>query len=103
MDKSDRFRYTESMEKVRRFLAYYKPHLGLFILDLTCAMVVAAVDVAFPLVTQYILRTLLPAMTVDEQYALLASNGMLVKRPLLITEDKVLIGFKSAEWETLLK
>ena len=53
------------MEKLRRFLAYYKPHLGLFILDLSCALVVAAVDVAFPLVTQYILRTLLPAMALD--------------------------------------
>jgi ATP-binding cassette subfamily B protein len=53
------------MEKLRRFLAYYRPHLGLFILDLTCALVVAAVDVAFPLVTQYILRTLLPAMSRD--------------------------------------
>ncbi len=53
------------MEKLRRFLAYYGPHKGLFILDLSCALVVAAVDVAFPLVTQYILRTLLPAMTVD--------------------------------------
>ncbi len=53
------------MEKVRRFLAYYRPHLGLFLLDLSCALVVAAVDVAFPLVTQYILRTLLPAMAAD--------------------------------------
>ena len=53
------------MKKVRRFLAYYKPHTGLFVLDLTCALVVAAVDVAFPLVTQYILRTLLPEMAVD--------------------------------------
>ena len=53
------------MEKLRRFLAYYGPHKGLFILDLACALVVAAVDVAFPLVTQYILRTLLPAMALD--------------------------------------
>ena len=53
------------MEKLRRFFAYYRPHLGLFLLDLTCALVVAAVDVAFPLVTQYILRTLLPAMAVN--------------------------------------
>ena len=50
---------------MRRFFAYYKPHKGLFILDLVCALAVAAVDVAFPLVTQYILRTLLPAMTVN--------------------------------------
>ena len=53
------------MEKLRRFFAYYKPHLGLFVLDLACATVVAAVDVAFPLVTQYILRTLLPEMVLD--------------------------------------
>ena len=65
MDKSGCIRYTDRMEKVRRFLAYYKPHMGLFLLDLTCALIVAAVDVAFPLVTQYILRTLLPAMTMD--------------------------------------
>ena len=65
MDKTDPIRYTEPMEKLRRFLAYYKPHIGLFIMDLACALTVAAVDVAFPLVTQYILRTLLPAMVLD--------------------------------------
>ena len=39
-----------------------------------------------------------PAMTEDEQYALLATDGMLVKRPLLIGEDFVLVGFREAEW-----
>lgn len=34
----------------------------------------------------------------DEQFALLASDEMLVKRPLLIGEDFVLVGFKEAEW-----
>ena len=53
------------MEKLRRFLAYYGPHKGLFALDLTCALIVAAVDVSFPLVSQHILRTLIPAMAVD--------------------------------------
>ena len=38
----------------------------------------------------------------EEQLKLLATNGMLVKRPLLVTEDKVLTGFKEAEWEKLL-
>ena len=37
----------------------------------------------------------------EEQLALLATNGMLVKRPLVIGEDFVLIGFKEAEWERL--
>ena len=40
----------------------------------------------------------LPAMSEDEQFALLATNGMLVKRPLLIGEDFVLVGFREAEW-----
>ena len=40
----------------------------------------------------------LPAMSEDEQFALLATNGMLVKRPLLIGEGFVLVGFREAEW-----
>lgn len=45
------------------------------------------------------LKDKLPAMTEDEQYALLATDGMLVKRPLLIGEDFALSGFKVKEWE----
>jgi arsenate reductase len=41
----------------------------------------------------------LPDMSEDEQFKLLASDGMLVKRPLLVTKDKVLTGFKEKEWE----
>lgn len=44
------------------------------------------------------LKDKLPEMTEDEQIALLSQNGMLVKRPLVIAEDKVLIGFKEEEW-----
>ena len=53
------------MSTIKRFLSYYKPHIGLLVLDLSCAFVVAAIDVAYPLLTQYILRTLLPKMAVD--------------------------------------
>lgn len=45
------------------------------------------------------LKDKLPHMTEDEMISLLATNGMLVKRPLLIGEDFVLVGFKEAEWE----
>lgn len=45
------------------------------------------------------LKDKLPTMTEDEQYALLATDGMLVKRPLLIGEDFALLGFKVKEWE----
>lgn len=48
------------------------------------------------------LKDRLPAMTEDEQYALLASDGMLVKRPLLICGDTVLPGFRQADWEQAL-
>lgn len=46
----------------------------------------------------------LPDMTEEEMYALLATDGMLVKRPIVVGEDFVLVGFKEAEWiEKLLK
>lgn len=49
------------------------------------------------------LKEKLPEMSEEEQLQLLATNGMLVKRPLLITENgKILTGFKEKEWEELL-
>lgn len=46
------------------------------------------------------LKDKLPAMTEDEQLHLLASDGMLVKRPLLVGDDFILLGFKPAEWSS---
>ena len=45
------------------------------------------------------LKDRLPGMSEEEQYNLLASDGMLVKRPLLVGEDFVLAGFKEQEWK----
>lgn len=45
----------------------------------------------------------LPDMSEEEQLALLSSDGMLIKRPLLIGEAEVFVGFKPAEWERILK
>lgn len=45
------------------------------------------------------LKDRLAEMSDDEKIELLASDGMLVKRPLLIDEDRVLVGFKEKEWE----
>lgn len=47
------------------------------------------------------LKDKLPSMSEEEQFALLATNGMLVKRPLLIGEDAVLIGFRPQQWEKI--
>jgi arsenate reductase len=49
------------------------------------------------------LKDKIPTMTEEEQYALLATNGMIVKRPLVIGDDFVLVGFKEKEWEEKLK
>lgn len=48
------------------------------------------------------LKDRLPTMSEEEQLRLLASDGMLVKRPLVIAEGKILTGFREKEWETLL-
>lgn len=45
------------------------------------------------------LKDELPEMTEEEQYALLATDGMLVKRPLLVGDDYVLAGFKESDWK----
>ncbi len=48
------------------------------------------------------LKDKLPSMTEEEQFSLLSTDGMLVKRPILVAEDKVLVGFREAEWSSAL-
>ena len=49
------------------------------------------------------LKDRLPAMSRQEQLELLASDGMLVKRPIVVTADGVLVGFREKDWEKLLQ
>ena len=49
------------------------------------------------------LKDKLPEMSQEEQLDLLATDGMLVKRPILVGDDVVLVGFRQAEWEAALK
>ena len=49
------------------------------------------------------LKDKLPGMSRQEQLELLASDGMLVKRPILVRSDAVLVGFKEEQWEKLLQ
>ena len=49
------------------------------------------------------LKDQLPGMSEDEQFALLATDGMLVKRPILVGDGFVLTGFRQAEWDEKLK
>ncbi len=46
------------------------------------------------------LKDRLPEMSQEEQLRLLSSDGMLVKRPLVILEDRILVGFREKEWES---
>ena len=46
---------------LRKFISYYKPYKGLFILDMTCAFFIAAIELVYPLISRYALNTLLPA------------------------------------------
>ena len=48
---------------------------------------------------EFQLKEKLPSMSEEEQLKLLASNGMLVKRPLIVDGNTVIAGFKEAEWE----
>lgn len=45
------------------------------------------------------LKDKLPAMSEEEQLRLLSTDGMLVKRPIIVDDNKILIGFKETEWE----
>ena len=47
------------------------------------------------------LKDKLPEMSEEEQLKLLATNGMLVKRPIVVEGDKVLVGFRESEWGNL--
>ena len=49
------------------------------------------------------LKDKLPTMSEEEQFALLASDGMLVKRPILVGDDFVLVGFKEEQWAEKVK
>ena len=49
------------------------------------------------------LKDKLPGMSEDEMFKLLASDGLLVKRPIAVADGKVLVGFKQAEWEEAFK
>lgn len=49
------------------------------------------------------LKDKLPTMSEEEMLRLLASNGMLVKRPLMVAEDTILTGFKEADWAERIK
>ena len=55
------------------FASYYRPHLGLFILDMSCALMIATIDLAFPLVSRYALSDLLPQNAYTTFFVIMAA------------------------------
>lgn len=45
---------------LKKFIGYYRPHVGLFAPDMVCALLIAAVDLLFPMVSRYAMQELLP-------------------------------------------
>ena len=66
------------MNKIKRFARYYKPHIGLFLLDIGCATLVAAVDVAFPLLTNFLLKKLFPEIEQTGAHNLIVLFAILI-------------------------
>ncbi len=64
---------TKPRGTIAAFASYYRPHIGLFILDMACALMIAAVDLAFPLVSRYALRTLLPQNAYTTFFVIMAA------------------------------
>ncbi|MDO4493552.1 MAG: ABC transporter ATP-binding protein [Clostridia bacterium] len=88
------------MNRLKRFIAYYKPHSKLFALDLGCATAMCAVDLAFPLVTQYIVKDLLPK--VPESPALIGLFFKLIVVAFLMYALRSVLQFTVSYWGHLL-
>ena len=65
---------------IKKFASYYKPYLGLFSIDMLCALFIAAVDLVYPLISKYALEELLPNNQVTAFYVFM---GILVAAYLL--------------------
>ena len=70
----------ENKSSLKHFVSYYRRHWRLFVLDLACALMIAAVDLAFPLASRYAMTTLLPA---DMYHTFFIIMGALVAAYLL--------------------
>ena len=62
----------EKKSTIGLLLSYFKPHAGLFALDMTCAVIVSAIDLVFPLATRHALNVLLPDQKFQAFFALMA-------------------------------
>ena len=72
--------YTEPVNKkhsVKRFIPYYKPYKALFFTDLFCAVLIAGIELAFPMMTRHVLQTVIPEGTAGRLISILATMFVL--------------------------
>ena len=55
---------------VKNFIKYYRPHLKLFIIDMICAVAIAVIDLIFPIITDHVLKELIPSAQNNEDKVL---------------------------------
>ena len=66
----------QEQSALRIFLSYFKPHRGLFILDMICALIIALIDLAFPYISRWCMYELLPKSAYQTFFAVMAAVGI---------------------------
>ena len=66
----------QEQSALRIFLSYFKPHRGLFILDMICALIIALIDLAFPYISHWCMYELLPKSAYQTFFAVMAAVGI---------------------------
>ena len=66
----------QEQSALRIFLSYFKPHRGLFILDMICALIIALIDLAFPYISRWCMYELLPQSAYRTFFAVMAAVGV---------------------------
>ena len=66
-----------NQSKLRKFAGFYRPHLGLFIIDMTCALIIAVIDLVYPMISRAILNNHLPTDNSDLRIFFLIIGGIL--------------------------
>lgn len=81
---------------LKKFLSYYKPHLGLFIIDTICALTIAGIDLIFPLGTKYLLNEEnLNVITENKNYQIVIYIGFFL---FILYVVKLLLSFVISYW-----
>ncbi len=80
--------------RIKKFLSYYKPYLGLFYADMACAIIVSVITLAFPLLIRYITKNLLESNMPDALSQIYVTGAVMVGLVILYTTCHTFIDYK---------